>query len=115
MPTTGLYGPHTLTTVGVSNNVKGVGAGAYALGRLAADGTFYIDYVGRSDDDLGARLQQHTPEKYTHFKYGFLPSAKAAFDKECDLYHDFKPPDNKVHPARQKGANWTCKRCTVFD
>jgi hypothetical protein len=44
-----------------------------------------------------------------------LPSAKAAFDKECDLYHDFKPPDNKVHPARQKGANWTCKRCTVFD
>jgi hypothetical protein len=115
MPNSGLHGPHDLTPIGVSNNVKGIGPGAYALGKVGTDGTFYIDYVGRSDDDLAARLQQHTPERYPKFKYGFLSTAKAAFEKECNLYHDFNPPDNKVHPARPKGTNWSCPRCTIFD
>lgn len=115
MAESGLYGPHDLTSSGIENNVKGTGAGAYALGRVGNDGTFYIDYVGRSDDDLAARLQQHVPEPYPKFKYGFLSSAKAAFDKECNLYHDFNPPNNKIHPARPRGSNWTCSRCTVFD
>lgn len=111
----GLYGPFDLTQAGVANAVKGVGAGAYALGSVGADGLFYIDYVGRSDSDLAARLQQHTPEHYLKFKFGFYSTAKAAFDKECSLYHDFRPTDNKVHPARTKGANWSCLHCTIFD
>jgi len=110
MPNSGLYGPFPLTKDGVSNNVKGIGAGAYALGHSDAQGAFYIDYVGRSDDDLAGRLQQHTPEKYPIFKHAFFNSAKAAFDKECTLYHDFSPPDNKVHPARPRGSNWACPR-----
>jgi hypothetical protein len=114
MANSGLHGPYDLTQSGVLNNVKGVGPGAYALGRVGQDGTFYIDYVGRSDDDLAARLQQHTPERYPKFKHGFLSSAKAAFDKECALFHDFSPPDNKVHPARPRGANWSCPRCAAF-
>ncbi len=114
MPSSGLYGPHPLTLAGVSANVKGVGPGAYALGKTDANGTFYVDYVGRSDDDLAARLQRHTPEKYPQFKHAFYPSAKAAFEKECNLYHDFNPPDNKVHPARPRGTNWTCPRGCVL-
>jgi hypothetical protein len=115
MANSGLHGPYDLTESGVSNQVKGVGHGAYALGSVGVDGTFYINYVGRSDEDLAARLQQHTPTRYPKFKYGFFPSAKAAFDKECQLYHDFTPPDNKVHPATPRGETCGCPRCVVFD
>ena len=115
MPSTGLHGPHSLTSTGVSNAVKGVGPGTYALGQTDEKNIFYVEYVGRSDDDLAGRLQQHVVEPYTQFKFGFYPTAKAAFEKECHLYHDFSPTANKVHPARAKGANWSCPRCTVFD
>lgn len=115
MANSGLFGPFSLTQSGISSNVKGIGAGAYALGKSDESGVFYIRYVGRSDDDLAGRLQQHVPEPYLQFKYAFYPSAKDAFDKECNLYHDFKPPDNKVHPARSKNANWNCPACTIFD
>jgi hypothetical protein len=110
-----LHGPHSLTAAGVSNNVKGIGPGAYALGNTNEKNVFIISYVGRSDDDLAARLQQHVSEPYLQFKYGFLDTAAAAFDKECRLYHDFDPPDNKVHPARPKNAKWSCPVCTIFD
>lgn len=44
--------------------------------------------------------------------------AKAAFEKECALYHDFGGPqgqlDNEVHPARPEGTDWQCPRCDVF-
>lgn len=114
MPKSDLYGPFSLTADGVSNAVKGIGPGAYALGNSQSDG-FHIEYVGRSDDDLAKRLQDHVPEHYLQFKYGFYDSAKAAFEKECRLYHDFNPPDNKVHPARPKNANWSCPVCVIFD
>jgi hypothetical protein len=109
MPVSGLHGPHPLTGAGVSNNVKGIGAGAYILGYSDKEG-FHVQYAGRSDDDLAGRLQQHTPEYYKEFKYGFLSSAKAAFEKECQLFHDFSPQENKIHPARPRGSNWTCPR-----
>ncbi len=108
MPSTGLFGPHPLTSNGVSVAVKGVGPGAYALGTVDQNNVFHVSYVGRSDDDLAARLQKHVPEPYKHFKYAFYPSAKDAFDKECNLFHDFEPPDNKVHPARPKGTKYPC-------
>jgi hypothetical protein len=108
MLNSGLHGPHSLTAAGVSNNVKGVGPGAYALGNTNDQNVFVISYVGRSDDDLAARLQQHVVKPYLQFKYGFFSSAKAAFDKECHLYHDFSPPDNKIHPARPNGTTHPC-------
>jgi len=114
MPNSGLHGPHTLTGSGVSNNVKGIGPGAYALGNTNEKDQFVISYVGRSDDDLAGRLQQHVLEPYLQFKFGFLPSATAAFEKECGLYHDFSPRDNKVHPARPQGKRLSCPVCTIF-
>jgi hypothetical protein len=76
----GLFGPHPLTATGVANAVKGKAPGAYALGKLGDDSVFYIDYVGRSDDDLAARLQQHVLEYYPQFVYGFFETAEAAFN-----------------------------------
>jgi len=114
MPNSGLHGPHSLTAAGVSSDVKGVGPGAYALGNTNDKNLFVISYVGRSDDDLAGRLQQHVLKPYLQFKYGFLPSSAAAFDKECRLYHDFSPPDNRVHPARPQGTNLRCPVRAVF-
>lgn len=108
MPTTGLFGPHNLTTDGVTSAVRGVGAGAYALGTLKTDGIFYVSYVERSDGDLAARLQDHVPKHYPHFKYAFYPSSLDAFKKECQLYHDFGQLDNECHPARPDGTLHPC-------
>ena len=109
MADTGLYGPYALTTEQTNAHV-GHGIGAYALGKLdTAVNTFYVYYVGRSDDDLNGRLHKWV-RHYTHFQYGFLDTVRAAFDKECRLYHDFggKNLANKVHPARPPSADWPC-------
>ena len=110
MAETGLFGPHGLTQKEIDAAVRGTGPGAYALGRWNGS-TFYVDYVGRSDGDVNGRLKQWVGSKYTHFKFGFYDSAKAAFEKECRLFHDFggaKTLDNKVHPARPQGSSWKC-------
>jgi hypothetical protein len=110
MPATRLHGPHNLTADGVASVVKGVGPGAYVLGTLKPDGVFYVSYVGRSDGDLAARLLDHVPKPYPHFKYGFYPTALGAFTKECQLYHDFGQSilDNECHPAKPKGTSYSC-------
>lgn len=90
--------------------MRGTGPGAYALGRQVGE-TFYVDYVGRSDADLNGRLKDWVSSKYTHFKHGFLETAKAAFEHECKMFHDFGGTaklDNKVHPARPQGTNPKC-------
>jgi hypothetical protein len=119
MPTSGLYGPYELTTQNIDAVVRGIGPGAYLLGRLNASGdSFIADYAGRSDDDLNDRLKDWVGGKYPQFKYGFYDSPKAAFEKECHLFHDFGGTttlDNDIHPARPKGTDWKCPRCNVFD
>jgi hypothetical protein len=113
MASSGLSGPYALNEATIDSIVTRKSPGAYALGNTS-DNTYYINYVGRSDIDLNARLKQHVGA-YPQFKYGYQPSPKAAFDKECGLYHDFQPPDNKVHPARPQGSGWSCPRCDIFD
>lgn len=113
MPSTGLQGPFNLTTTGIDKAVTRTSPGAYALGAVRDD-TFYINYVGRSDTDVNDRLKDHVGS-YAKFKFDYFGSAKAAFQKECRLYHDFDPQDNKVHPARPPGSGWTCPRCAVFN
>ncbi len=115
MPSSGLRGPFSLTTSGVNAEVTKTSPGAYALGKTDDKNTFHIHYVGRADDDLAKRLKDHITEWYPQFKYEFYPSAKAAFEKECNLYHDFNPPDNTIHPARPKGATYSCPRCGSLD
>lgn len=112
----GLRGPFPLTAGGVDNAVYSVCAGAYALGKmLDGQNVFGVHYVGRSDTDVNGRLKQHVVEWYPRFFYEYYSSPKAAFEKECNLYHDFNPPDNKVHPARPVNTYWKCPRCPIFD
>jgi hypothetical protein len=116
MASSGLHGPYKLTTANIDAAVRGKGPGAYALGASSGD-TFIISYVGRSDDDLNGRLKGWVGGNYAEFKYGFLDSPKAAFEKECHLFHDFGETslDNKIHPARPSGSNWKCPRCRILD
>ena len=113
MTASGLRGSFPLTSEGISNNVTRTSAGAYALGYTKNE-LFYVDYVGRADANVAGRLRDHVG-KYKRFKYEYYDSPKAAFMKECRLYHDFNPHDNKVHPARPAGSGWKCPVCRVFD
>ena len=54
-------GPHPLTDAGVKAAVLYKSPGAYVLGKRGDDGVFYIDYAGRSDEDVADRLSKHTP------------------------------------------------------
>ena len=119
MPRTGLKGSYTLDNETIDKVVTRTSPGAYALGYVK-DNMFYVCYVGRSDTDINDRLKQHVGEKpkYSKFKFDYFGSPKAAFEKECNLWHDFGGPegslDNKSHPDRPDGSNWKCPRCDVF-
>ena len=84
----------------------------FALGR-SENGTFYIRYVGRSGDDVATTLGEHVGD-YQHFKFAYFSSPSTAFEKECQLFHDFSPPGNRLHPDRPKGTTWSCPRCRMF-
>jgi hypothetical protein len=109
MANTGLFGPYDLTNKEIDAHV-GASIGAYALGDANGSVLQIVRYVGRSDNDLSARLKQWVG-KYNSFKYGHYNTTKAAFEKECTMFHDFGGTvklDNDVHPARPKGTSYDC-------
>ena len=112
MVSSGLGGPFPLTDHGIIDNATKTSPGAYALGKTRY-ATYYIGRVGRSDDDVNRRLHDYIWD-YEQFKYEYYPSPKAAFEKECRLYHDFKPLGNKIHPDRPSETNWKCPTCDHF-
>lgn len=117
MPSTGLHGPHQLTTQNVDAVVRGRGPGTYALGRVDQNNVFIVAYTGRSDTDLNGRVKDWVSSKYPHFKYGFFDTPKAAFDRECGIFHEFGETnllDNDIHPARPKGSDWKCQHCKTW-
>ena len=116
MPSTGLsIGPYGLSTKNIDVAVVRTSPGAYALGRMNTAGEFVVEYVGRSDDDVNARLKTHAATgKYSAFKADYTATMKAAFEWECRMFHDFPGLDNAIHPARPAGSNWTCPRCMKF-
>ena len=115
MPSSGLDGPWILNVDTIDKVVTRTLPGAYALGKLE-NNTFYISYVGRADIDVNGRLKDWVG-KYAQFKFGYYQSPKAAFEKECELYHLFGETklDNKIHPDRPKNADWRCPHCNCFD
>lgn len=111
MASTGLKGPYRLTSKKIDEVVTQTSPGVYALGRYDSDNdTFYVKYVGRSDDDVNDRLHDWVGE-YSYFKFDYFPSAKAAYEKECRLWHDFNPTDNESHPDKPDGSGWECPVC----
>jgi len=117
MASSGLNGPHKLDSATIDRVVTKTSAGAYALGVVDSSGTFSISYVGRSDTDVAKRLKDHASEaKYKQFKFDYFSSPKAAFEKECNLYHDFGGTDldNDIHPDRPANSGWKCPACKKF-
>ncbi|HUJ11446.1 MAG TPA: hypothetical protein VL171_15630 [Verrucomicrobiae bacterium] len=113
MPVLGMNGPFTLDAKTIDVTVTQRRPGNYALGAMASDGRFTVSYVGRSDVDVNGRLHQHVGE-HRMFKFSYASSAKAAFEKECGNYHDFRPSDNKIHPGRPDGTDWQCPYCNAL-
>jgi hypothetical protein len=82
--------------------------GIYALDRTTTPG-FKVNYVGRADDDVAQRLKTWASEGYyKYFQFEYHISAKAAFERECKLYHLYPNLDNVIHPARPAGRNYAC-------
>jgi hypothetical protein len=108
-----MAGPFDLTSVTIDSKVAKTQAGNYALGKMGSGdkaSTFIVGYIGRSDDDVAGRLNDHIGE-YWKFKYSYASSMKAAFEEECRNYHDFKPPGNTSHPGCPVGSGLKCPHC----
>jgi hypothetical protein len=106
-------GPYRLAFDEITNSIPRVSPGAYALGHKDPNGRFCVDFVGRAEKDIRAKLQGMIGSAML-FKYGCTSSSEAAFQKECELFHDFKPPGNRMHPDRPVGTSWECPRCRFF-
>lgn len=109
----GLQGPFQLSTDIVNDEVVEGRSGAYALGYIDNLGRFCITFVGSSPVDLNARLKEHIGTAQ-YFKFRHLPTDRIAFEKECELFHDFRPGGNFLHPMRPDGSDWTCPRCRTI-
>jgi len=109
-------GPYDLDNETIDANVTRTSAGNYGLQRTDEEGSFIVNYVGRSDNDVIGRLKYWVGRKpdYKRFKFSYAPSVKAAFENECKNYHDFgesEKLDNEIHPQRPEGTNWGCPSC----
>lgn len=97
-----------LTAERIDQLVTKTSAGVYALDRTTTPG-FTVNYVGRADENLAARLKQHAAEGYyKYFQFEYHPNAKAAFERECELYHSYSNLDNIIHPATPKNMHYSC-------
>ena len=109
-----MRGPHTLTSSEIDSRVTRTAPGIYK----ASNSKTAIKYVGRSDSDLNARLKTHVGV-YRYFWYEYATSRRAAFQKECTLWHHYGGAhgglDNINHPARPAGSGWKCPVCSIFD
>lgn len=111
-----MNGPYDLDADVIDEEITVKSPGNYALG-YSEDSTFYVNYVGRSDDNIRNRLKKWIG-KYDEFKYSYATSPKAAFEKECQNFHDFggtESLDNKNHPQRPDNTHWKCPVCDIYD
>lgn len=120
MASLGMQGPYTFSPSKIDEFVTRTSPGNYALGYIKEDGTFMVQYVGRSDTDLNSELKAKARlnDRYKKFKYSYATSPKAAFEKECQNFHDFGESgklDNQYHPDRPSGTGWKCPVCNVFE
>lgn len=119
MASLNMSGPYKFNSNKINEVITRTSTGNYALGYVKNDGKFIVQYVGRADADVNARLLQHIGENYTEFKFSYATSPKDAFEKECINYHDFggnEKLQNKIHPDRPSNSkNWKCPRCSIYD
>ena len=114
-----MSGPYKFDYATINRIVEANRIGNYALGYMEGD-TFIVEYVGRSNTGVAERLLDHflKREDYQSFKYSYASSIKAAYEKECQNYHDFGGLQgklkNKKHPDRPDGCDYKCPCCYIF-
>jgi hypothetical protein len=113
MASMNLEGPFPLSFEHIDRCVRPSGPGVFALGYPGPADVFYVNFVGRDDGDLRARLLDFIGSD-VGFKFRTLDSAQAAFHRECELFHAFRPPGNRIHPSRPRLTTWTCPRCRLL-
>ena len=113
MAKSGLLGPYRLNFDTIDAAITRSSAGVYALGYTSAEGRFCINHVGRADTDVRASCATASARRRYSSSATCRPR-KAAFERECELFHDLSPPGNRVHPGRPQGTNWVCPRCRIF-
>ena len=106
----GLRGPFSLTPDDIDEELVDHCPGAYALGFTDNLGRFSITYVGSAGDDLKSKLREHIGTAL-QFKFRHFADERQAFEKECEMFHQFMPTGNFLHPSRPQGTDWTCPRC----
>lgn len=106
----GLNGPFSLAPDSIAEEIVAGSPGAYALGYTDHFGRFVISYVGSGGDDLASKLRAHVGTA-PQFKFRHFAVRQAAFEKECELFHQFMPRGNFLHPSRPAGTDWNCPRC----
>jgi predicted GIY-YIG superfamily endonuclease len=107
LPMTGWW---SLGDIAVQRHARTGWPGVYML----ADSIDVPRYVGRSDVDVQNRLSQHAASgQYRYFLVEHLRSSTAAFHRECNLYHHYRPQlDNSIHPAVPRNCGSGCPRCS---
>jgi hypothetical protein len=113
MTRTGLSGPFRLTIAAIEAAVLKTSAGVYAIGHADGMGRFCVSHVGRDDQDVRAKLRSYVGSDML-FKFAYYHDGRAAFEKECQLFHDISPPRNRVHPDRPRGTTLTCPGCRIY-
>lgn len=99
---------YTLSSAKIDEAVTLKSPGVYVLDRNTGIG-FIVKYVGRADEDVADRLKKHAGDGYyKYFKFEYALNAKAAFERECQLYHFYPSLDNIIHPARPKNTSYAC-------
>jgi hypothetical protein len=103
-------GPLPLSARVLQHAVRENAVGVYMLGH--GNGKFHVVRAGRAED-LRAGLVAYIGQ-YDQFLYAYSTSDHDAFRRLCRLYHHYRPPRNRSHPARRPGTNWDCPVCFGF-
>ena len=105
-----LADPAALTEANIAGAIGYKTPGVYVLGVLNPGQVMSVSYVGRSDDDLAAKLRRHLGN-YPGFAYAIKTSPLEAYTVECALYHKLQPSRNSSHPLRPANETWLCPVC----
>lgn len=108
-----LIGPYELSYDTLEKALPDGLCGVFALGHVDAAGIFRVQRVGRDDTNL-RRCLQGLIGSSSRFKFLKAVSPQAAFERECALFHKFRPPGNIIHPSRMQGSQWHCPVCLQY-
>lgn len=107
-----LNGPYRLVYEEITFFVRAASKGVYMLGQQGQSNRFLISYIGAGFTDVRSELLDRIGTA-SMFKIQLTQSADAAFRKQCDLFHQFQPSGNFVHPERPRGSSVQCPYCAL--